>query len=776
MYVTKRNGERQLKDQTKIDRQIDWSCEGIEGVTAEKLKSEMRLSLHDGIATADINKAIIVGAAGMISVEAPNWTYVASRMVLQEAYKVVTGGEVNYPHFEDYLSRNITEGTFDGRLVSMFDIKVLGDAIVPARDMDYDYLGALTVVDRYLNKNKDGQLIELPQHWLMRVAMGIAQVEPTQERRTQRALEYYNTYSLRQASPSTPTLFNSGTLMPQLSSCFGTNFPDDTDGIMDTLKTNARFSKMAGGCSAGFSHLRASGSFIKSTKGKAGGPIAYAKMYETTLNGFDQSGKRKGAGVGYCEVWHADIENFLKLHDPGDERQRAHDMFVATWIPDLFMERVARLESWTLFDPAKVPLLLSTHGATFEKHYKEYEAQGLGVKTMDAESLWRFLLTKWVQQAVGWPCFKDEINARYAQPQIINHSNLCTEICLRNDKDTSFVCNLTSVNTSRVAFKYVKTTQRIAWNPELEKRVRTCMRSLDSVITAGITPDPSGRKFQLEDRAVGLGCMGWVEMLYRHGVAYESNEAIYFSNEIWKQITATAIHESHLMAMEYGSYPTFNESTWAEGKIPLDTMRKTRVVEKFGLHLDLQDCPFAPEGWESLRQMVRKGMRNSTLTAIAPTATIANIQGTTACTEVPEGTVSLKENLSGEFKIISPIVTHNPFGLAVKSAFDINHMWTVWAAAARQIWICQAQSTNYWVDPNKREDWADYVDDLVFEAWRCGVKTSYYLHSTSMTVKATSVGVNHPGPADEYVAEDDPDYTGGRVCAINAGPDCESCS
>lgn len=778
-HVTKRNGIKQVMDQSKLDRQIDWVCKDITGVSTEELKKEIKVAFYDGIRTSDINKGIIVAAAGLISVKSPNWTFVAARMVMQEARKQVTGGSVEYNSFEDYLERNIAENGLDPALPGLYDTAVLAKAIEPERDMNYDYQGAQTVIDRYLNRDENNNLIELPQQWLMRVAMGIASIESSLELRNKRALEYYEAYSLWYASPSTPTLFNSGTMMPQLSSCFGTNFGDDTDDIMDKLRTNARFSKMAGGCSASFSSLRSTGSFIKSTRGKAGGPAAYMKVYETVLNGWDQSGKRKGAGVAYLSVWHADFEDFLTMHDPGDPRQRAHDLFLASWIPDLFMERVAKLEKWSMFDPKDTPLLLTSHGKSFETAYLNYEARGLAKKTVSAEALFLEIITKWVNQAVGWPCFSDEINARYSQKEIINHSNLCTEICLRNDKDTSFVCNLTSVNVSRrFKFELDAKTQRIAWNSDLEKIVRTCIRSLDSVITAGTVPDPTGRKFQIEDRAVGLGVMGWVEMLYNHGVPYESAAAIVFSNEIWKQISATAIHESHLLSQTLGSYPKFAESTWSQGKLPLDTVRRTRVIEKFDLHLDLVGCPFAPNGWDDLREMAKKGMRNSCLMAIAPTATIANIQHTTQCTQNPEDLLEIKENLSSEFKVISPIVVRNPFNLTVKSAFDINHMWTVWAAAARQIWIDQAQSTNYWVDPNSRPDWADYVTDIIFEAWRCGVKTSYYLHSTSVTVP-TSVNVDRPGPSEAYVTPETElageDWTGGKVCAINAGPDCEAC-
>lgn len=784
MHVTKRSGDRQPMDESKYERQIIWACSGLKGVSPEKLKTVIKLSFYDGITTAELNKAIIIAAAGLISIEEPNWTYVAARMVMQEARKQVTGGGIEYPDFFDYMSRNVTAGGLDPKLTQpdMFNHKVLAEAIDTSLDLNFDYQGAQIVVDRYLNRDPDtDKLIELPQHWRMRVAMGISQDEQTIEKRTERALEYYRTYAEGLASPSTPTQFNAGTVNGQMSSCFGTMIPDDTNAIMEAMKINANFSKRAGGCSASFTHIRSSNSVIRSTRGKASGPVPYAKLFMDVLNAFDQSGKRKGAGVGYLAPWHADFESWLKLHDPGDDRQRAHDMFVASWIPDVFMERVAKHAMWSMFNPDDTPMLLKTHGAVFTQWYEEYERQGLAKKQVDAEALWREIITKWVQQAVGWPCFSDEINHRYTQREMIHQSNLCTEIALRNDKDTSFVCNLTSVNLSKIDFRYNRITKRLDWNEKMEQVVRTCMRSLDSVISVGYTPHESGRRFQVSDRAVGLGVMGGVEALYRHGIAYESEDAVHFSNELFKQISATAIHESHLMSIERGVYPKFFESKWAEGKLPIDTVRRTRVIEKFGLHLDLVDCPFAPNGWDTLRECAKKGMRNSTLMAIAPTATIALILNTTECFQPPEDLLVVKENMSSDFKVISPIVTHNPYGLDVKNAFDIDHFWTVWANAARQLWIDQAQSMNIWANPNNWkklrgfEKWADYLDELLFESWRCGNKTTYYLHSTSMAEKPTQVGVTQPGPAVEYDPENDPNYGGGRVCSIDAGPDCEAC-
>ena len=777
MFLEKRNGSKQVFNEEKFLRQVHWACKDVQGVDSDVLISKVKGAIHDGMTTKSLNRAITVEAGSLISIEQPNWTYVAARMVLQECYKQVTGGQLTYPSLESYLLRMLENSAVRADLLQEFDLEALDKVVAPERDLNFDYMGAQIITDRYLTRTEQGQLIELPQHWLMRVAMGIALDEPTQDARTEAAIRYYEIYSLGKALSSTPTLFNSGTELGQLSSCFGTHFPDDTNGIINALGANANFSKTAGGCSASFTHLRAHGSYIRSTRGKAGGPVPFMKLLEDVLNAWDQAGKRKGVGVAYLEVWHADFRTFLHLHDPGDPRQRCFDLFLASWIPDLFMERLVAQEDWSFFDPADTPLLLSTYGEEFAKHYTDYEARGLAKGTMPAEELWQLILTKWVQQSVGWPCFKDEINHRRSQEELVNHSNLCTEITLRDDEETSFVCNLTSVNLSKFDFTYDESTRRLAWNSDLEYVVRNTIRMLDSVISIGSTPHASGRKFQLSDRAIGLGCMGLVELLYKSGVDYESPKAVIYSSEIWKQISATAIHESHLLSKSKGIFPKFSESVWAKGQLPIDTVRKRRVIDRFSLDTELTDCPFAPNGWTDLRSMVKLGMRNSTLMAIAPTATIAHILNTTPCTESPEDLVARKENLSGDFKLISPIVVNNPFDLKVRSAFAIDHCWTVWAAGARQLWIDQAQSTNYWGDPNTREDWADYIDNLLVEAWMCGVKTSYYFHSTSTASTATEVQVNRPGPADAFnpQLDGDPNYTGGRVCAIDAGPDCEAC-
>lgn len=777
MFVTKRSGERQPLDLSKYERQIEWSCEGLEGVSAKKLKQAARRPLIDGISTKELSRNITVAAAELISKEEPNWTFVAARCVLLELFKSATG-TITYPHLKDYLANASTHSKVDPALTftDAFDLEVLNAAINPTRDFLFDYLGIQTLADRYLLRAEDGKrVLELPQHFLMRVAMGVALAEDTKDSRTSVALNYYSMLSNLEFLSSTPTLFNSGTTHPQLSSCFGSQMGDSLDSIMGTLTEMAQYSKMAGGCSMDVGGVRAKGSRIKSTGGKAGGPIPYIHTYDSVLRGFDQSGKRKGSGSFYIEPWHPDVFEYLKLKDEGgDPRLRAHDAFPAFMIPDLFMKRVREGGYWSLFCPNDAKGLHESYGDEFEKLYTQYEAAGIARQVLPAEDLWHAILTKTFQKGVYWPCFKDTINYRYPQVEtgMVNHSNLCTEICLRDsvEQDISFVCNLGSLNLSR--FKFEFKDGKLVWNRALEVAVRHAIRFLDSVVTIGSTPHQRGRKFQDQDRAIGLGVMGWTVALTKLGIDYESADHVSFANEVYKQISITATHASAELAREKGSYPTFAESTWAKGLLIQDTLRHRGVVEQFGLDIETTNCPFTT--FDELRELVKGGMRNSCLMAIAPTATIANIAGTSQCTEAAWDLESQKENLSGEFKVFAPTLLHNPFGLVIKAARDLDHRWTVRAAAARQIWIDQAQSTNFFIDPNRMnlEELGEYMDDLYMLLWELGGKTSYYVYSQS-AIKQTVVP-SQPGPALPFNEEEE-----GPACYLRPGDegfaDCEAC-
>lgn len=779
MQVTKRNGTREARDIKKIQRAVAWACAGLD-VSQSDLETSAHLTLYDGIKTDDIQKTLIITAADKISEASPQWTYVAARLLLQTLYKHANDGSIEYPHWTTYAQIAISHKLVDAKLADpeWYDLEAINNAIIPERDFTFDYLGLQTLADRYLLRIEEAdRIVELPQHLLMRVAMGVASCEATKELRTRYAIAYYNLYSDRRAINSTPTLFNSATMHPQLSSCFGTMIGDSIDGIMDGMKEIAQYSKFSGGCSVDMGGVRSTGSRIGSTRGKAGGPIPYLKLYNDTLIGFDQSGKRKGSGSAYIEPWHADIFRYLDLKEPGDDRLRAHDIFPALWIPDLFMERLEQNGMWSLFDPKVVPQLHETYGEDFEALYLEAERNNLFIEQVSAEDLWYKILERLWTHGVYWPCFKDVINYRYAQPQVVHQSNLCTEITLRNDDEVSFVCNLASVNTAHPAhFLKRDSAGKWLWNSELETTVRLMVRNLDSVITVGTIPHPKGARMQELDRPIGLGIMGWTEALYALGIDYESAEHIEYSNEVLKQISLTAIDESANLAQELGSYPTFHESTWKDGQLPVDSLRHRRVVDKFNLDITTTSAPFG--NMDALREKVKKGMRNSTLLAIAPTATIANIIGTTPCTELPWQAIFTKKNLSGTFKYLAQTILNNPKNLPFKSARSINQLWTVWSAAARQIWIDQAQSTNYYVNPEIPDDQiGDTISNMYKEAWMCGCKTSYYLYGNAEEDEVSNTGPLI-GSLNGTSAEDltaDANWGGGRVCSIDAGPDCEAC-
>lgn len=777
MFVTKRDGHKEPLNTAKYNKYIDWMCSDLEGVSSKELKSRANQSFYDGMSTKDICNHTTKIAMELISIDAPNWTYAASRALLHDLIKEATGG-INYPEFSAYLKAGVEAKKLDARLLTHYDLSKLEAAIDTSKDFKFEYLGLQTLADRYLVRS-DKKLLELPQHLFMRVACGICLAEPL-DSATDRAIKLYNVYSSFQGLSSTPTLFNSGTLYPQLSSCFGVNMADSLDGIYSAAKESATYSKFSGGVAVDVSDIRASGSHINSTGGRAGGPVPYIKIIEDSLIGFDQSGKRKGSGVIYLETWHANIKDFLKLRDPGDHRLRAHDTFMANWIPDLFMERLLEQGYWSLFDPKDVPELHTLFGEEFKVKYEEYEANGLAKSVIEAEDLWNLILTAVSKHGVFWPCFKDTINSRYPQKKTgtVLSSNLCTEICLRSDEKTSFVCNLSSVNLSETDdLVFDKKTKKLNWSESLEKTVRVLVRALDNVITVGLIPHENGRRFQEEDRAIGLGIMGWTDALYKIGVDYESADHVHFSNELYKQISITSIHESCMLAVEKGSYPNYPDSDWALGILPHQTLKHTLVVDKFKLDLKTA-APWI--SFEELSLLVKtKGMRNSVLLAIAPTATISNIVGCSPCTENNWEVISTKTNLSGNFKVFSKAALYNTYNLPIKPAREYDQLWTVWSAASRQIWIDQSQSTNFFIDPAKfsyseeesdrtgKRLLGDYLDELYCAAWQAGLKTTYYLYSQSNSSKSVP---DKPGPILETVLEDE-----GKFCAIDAGPDCEAC-
>lgn len=502
--------------------------------------------------------------------------------------------------------------------------------------------------------------------------------------------------------------------------------------------------------------------------GEAEGPIPYIATADFIFRAFNQQGKRKGSVAPYLETWHADIFKYLDLKEPGDYRIRANDSFMANWIPDLFMERMMEGGKWSLFDPADAPTLHFIHGDEFRAKYEELEASGVAKQVVEAEDLWFRMLERLSGHGVFWMTWKDRINERYALPYPILSSNLCTEICLRSDANNSFVCNLGSINAS-IPKHFLKKGPdgKWLWNDELTKSTRKAVRFLDSVIDIGFVPHEKGESMQQTDRPIGLGCMGWTEGLYALGIDYESAEHIEYANEWYKQVSTAATYESALLAEEKGSFPEFPNSTWAKGRLIQDSLKNDTIVKEFNLDLSVDHCPFITQ--DELRKMVARGMRNCTLLAIAPTATISNIVGTEACVELPTEVIYMKKNLSGTFKAVAKTACNNPFGLKVKTAYDIDNKWTARASASRGIWIDQAQSINAWFDSN-HPDYGDRLDEYYRYSWKVGNKTTYYMYGRDpedANVKTTPM---------DHMPEDD---VQGPACFLRPGDegfaDCEAC-
>ncbi len=685
-----------------------------------------------------------------------------------------------------------------------FDLNKLGEAIDYDRDYQFTYLGLQTLYDRYFIHYQDTRY-ELPQIFFMRVAMGLAAAEDNKE---DRAIEFYRLLSSFDYMSSTPTLFNSGTLRPQLSSCYLTTIPDDLDGIFGAMKDNALLSKWAGGLGNDWSPVRALGSYIKGTNGKSQGVVPFLKVANDTAVAVNQGGKRKGAMCAYLETWHLDIEEFLDLRkNTGDDRRRTHDMNTANWVPDLFMKRVELDRNWTLFSPGEAPDLHDLTGLAFEKRYEEYEALAAEGKmdqhkTLPAKDLWRKMLTMLFETGHPWITFKDSCNLRSPQQHVgvIHSSNLCTEITLNTSNDEIAVCNLGSVNLPQ----HMKDG---ALDQEKVKRtVTTALRMLDNVIDINYYSVDTAKNSNLKHRPVGMGLMGFQDALYMQDAPYCSQEAIEFADRSMEVISYYAIHASSELAKERGTYPSYDGSLWSQGIFPkdsIDILEKNRGSEF--IKVDRSETL----DWDQLRTKVKKdGMRNSNVMAIAPTATISNITGVTQSIEPTYQNLYVKSNLSGEFTIVNPHLVRKLKALDLwddvmindlkyfegslteisripddikklfSTAFEVEPQYIVEAASRRQKWIDQAQSLNLYIgNANGKK-----LDLTYRMAWYSGLKTTYYLRSIAATTTEKSTinqGSLNAVSAQTEAAPEVPHDLGApapvpEACSLD-DPDCEAC-
>ncbi|MDH5353468.1 MAG: ribonucleoside-diphosphate reductase subunit alpha [Gammaproteobacteria bacterium] len=774
------------------------ACEGLEGTDASKVYDETLRNLFDGVPEKDVSPTVVMSARGMIDRE-PQYSQVAARLLLDEL-RSETLGFINdgpptatytemadrYPdYFRHYIKKASELELLDTELLK-FDLHKLGKALKSDRDHQFTYLGLQTLYDRYFIHHQDIRF-ELPQAFFMRVAMGLAINEVQRE---DRAIEFYNLLSSFDFMSSTPTLFNSGTLRPQLSSCYLTTVPDDLDGIFSAIKDDAMLSKFAGGLGNDWTRVRAMGSHIKGTNGKSQGVVPFLKVANDTAVAVNQGGKRKGAMCAYLETWHLDIEDFLDLRkNTGEERRRTHDMNTANWIPDLFMKRVAEEGQWTLFSPEETPDLHDLYGAEFEAAYTAYEEKADRdeinlYRRVKATDLWRKMLGMLFETGHPWVTFKDPCNIRSPQQHsgVVHSSNLCTEITLNTTDNEIAVCNLGSVNLP----------QHIDENglnlEKLERTINTAMRMLDNVIDYNYYSVPQARTSNLRHRPVGLGIMGFQDALYKQHISFTSEDAIEFADQSMEAVSYYAIQASTQLAEERGSYSSFQGSLWSQGILPIDSVGSLKAVR--GDYLQQDDS--SKMNWDSLRQRVASiGMRNSNTMAIAPTATISNICGVSQSIEPIYQNLYVKSNLSGEFTVINPYLVDDlkaegiwddvmvndlkyydgsvqnidrvPDALKAiySTAFEIDSRWLVEAASRRQKWIDQGQSLNlYMAEPSGKK-----LDNLYKLAWVRGLKTTYYLRSLG----ATAVEKNATQTPETAPAEPEP-----KVCSI-LDPDCEAC-
>ena len=758
-------------DIARIQTIVGEACEGLSDVDAARIISEAMGNMYDGITASDVATSILITARTLVE-EEPNYTYVSARLLLDDlrsegltfldihgtgGIHTATQAQMSecYPlALKSFIKQGI-ELELIGPQLAEYDLDRLGAALLPERDHLFTYLGLQTLYDRYFI-HWDDVRIELPQVFFMRVAMGLAVEEDDPNAR---AIEFYNLLSSFDYMSSTPTLFNAGTLRPQLSSCFLTTVPDDLHGIYGAIQDNAMLSKWAGGLGNDWTQVRALGSYIKGTNGKSQGVVPFLKVVNDTAVAVNQGGKRKGAVCAYLESWHLDIEEFLELRkNTGDDRRRTHDMNTANWIPDLFMKRVSQDGDWTLFSPADASDLHDLYGRAFEQRYEAYEEQTRTgemklFKRVKAADLWRKMLSMLFETGHPWITFKDACNVRSPQQHtgVVHSSNLCTEITLNTSKDEIAVCNLGSINLPQHVENGELNMQK------LEATVRTAVRMLDNVIDINYYSVEQARTSNMRHRPVGLGIMGFQDALYKLGIAYSSQDAVEFADSSMEAISYFAIDSSSNLAQERGAYASFSGSLWSRGILPIDSLKMLQQ-ERGADYLSVDMS--ARLDWSALRAKVQvNGMRNSNVMAIAPTATIANITGVSQSIEPTYQNLYVKSNLSGEFTVVNPFMVRDlkalglwdkvmvndikyydgslqaieriPADLKQKyaTAFEVEPRWLVDAASRRQKWIDQAQSLNLYIAGASGKK----LDITYRMAWLSGLKTTYYLRALSAT-------------------------------------------
>ncbi|WNY78240.1 ribonucleoside-diphosphate reductase subunit alpha [Campylobacter fetus] len=770
MKVIKRNGRTEELDISKIKKYTSEAVAGLDNVSLSELEVDAKIQFRDNITTEEIQQTLIKTAVDKIDIDRPNWTFVAARLFLYDLYHKTTGFS-GYNSLKEYFEKGEKNGRILLGLKEKYDLEDLNAYIKPERDLQFTYLGIKTLYDRYLIKDRNAKPIELPQHMFMAIAMFLAQNELDSQ---SWAKKFYDLISKFEVMLATPTLSNARTTRHQLSSCYVGSTPDNIEGIFDSYKEMALLSKFGGGIGWDWCKVRAMGGSIDGHKNAAGGIIPFLKVTNDIAVAVDQLGTRKGAIAVYIEPWHMDVSDFLDLRkNSGEERRRAHELFPALWINDLFMKRLSQNERWTLFDPADTPDLCDLYGDEFEKRYIEYEKDPhIAKSSMLAKELWKKILTNYFETGMPFLCFKD--NANRANPNahkgIIRSSNLCTEIFQNTEPnyyqtkvvfdDGSFklfdeseditvdggytkkakkitaldrldnkdifivekgikegktaVCNLASINLSKINSK-----------EDITRVVPIAIRMLDNVIDLNFYPHAKVKHTNLASRSIGLGVMGEAQMLAEKGIIWGSYEHLEFIDEVMENISYNAIYASSNLAVEKGAYPDFEGSNWSKGIFPIDMANKNAkaLINRGGL-FDQNSCD-----WEKLRAKVKEGgMRNGYLMAIAPTSSISILVGTTQTIEPVYKRKWFEQNLSGMIPSVVPNLNTETWQFYTP-AYELDQKLIIKAGAVRQKWIDQGQSLNIFMSLDKAS--GRYLSEIYTLAWELGVKSTYYLRSES---------------------------------------------
>ncbi len=823
IVIKEENGDNTFWDGVDLKRRIEFAAIGLNlNLGSNEIEMELRRSLYSEMTRADLKKTIILNAKALIERDA-DFSLFAGRILLTYIYEEVLDWNILQDSIEQlkdahrrglktYLKRAVEIGRLNPKLLD-FDLDKLGDALDASADLDFDYLGVQTLYDRYLiidKTSKQHRHIEVPQFFWMRVCMGLFHHE--KENQEEHAIRLYNLYKSRRFCSSTPTLFNAGTLHSQLSSCYLYKVDDSIESIMHRgIADNAFLSKWAGGLGGSWTAVRGTGSFIKGTNGESQGVIPFLKLHNDQLVAVNQGGKRRGSGCAYLETWHSDITDFLELRkNVGDDRRRTHDMNTANWIPDLFMKRMEAREDWTLFRSNEVPDLHDLYGKSFEARYIEYEAMAergeIFGRKMPAIDLWKSMLRMIFETGHPWMTFKDPCNLRSPQDHVgvIHSSNLCTEITLNTNEEETAVCNLGSI----VLESHLDADGNLD-HEKLRETIKIAVRALDNVIDINFYPTKAAETANQRHRPIGLGVMGLQNALYKKGIAFASQAAIEFNDEFMEAIAYYAYEASSDLAKERGTYSSYKGSKWDRGLMPQDTI--DLLEQERGIKIEVPRA--GKMDWKPLREKIaRNGMRNSNVLAIAPTATISNIMGTTPCIEPTYKNLFVKSNLSGDFIVLNRYLVNDlkRSGLwspemldqlkyfdgeldaiesipedireKYKTAFTIDYKYFIDAAARRQKWIDQSQSVNLFLAQADIKT----LSHMYRNAWHKGLKTTYYLRTLGASnIEKATVSVKKEmrgrvGQQDTETTTPKKQFTTAeaQACSLDAmlnGGECEAC-